>query len=146
MSSTSRWMAIFNQDSHCGSMMRYISCYSYASPWTKLTLHSVVYLKFISHKLDRLKYYVSACQCTTNMHPYLAISFKMLANRHCFFDKAVQVFGNIRCQSLSFQDTQDLVSGDMADLSHTMRVAKNDTWTRHNMTIKDTVISCYCSQ
>lgn len=51
----------------------------------------------------------------------------MLANRHCFLDKAVQVFGNIWCQSLSFEDTQDLVASDMADLSHTVRVTENDT-------------------
>ena len=84
-----------------------------------------------------------------NMYPYLAISFKMLANRHRFFDKAVQVFRNIRCQSLSFEDAKDLVAGDVADLSYTVRVTKNNTWTRPDSTTSHDTASrhwCHCHQ
>ena len=56
----------------------------------------------------------------------------MLADGDGLLDEVVQVLGDVGGQPLGLQDTQDLVTGDKADLSHTVRVTQDHAW-RENM-------------
>jgi len=51
----------------------------------------------------------------------------MLANGNSLFNEVIEIFGNHRCQSFSFQNAEDLVASDKAHLCHAMRVPQYDT-------------------
>ena len=49
----------------------------------------------------------------------------MLSHGHGFFDEEVQIFGDFRCQSLSFEDSQHFASGDAVDLCDSMGITQH---------------------
>lgn len=52
----------------------------------------------------------------------------MLPDGHSLLDQVVQVLRQVRGEALGLEDPQDLVSGDEANLSHTVRVPQDHTW------------------
>jgi len=57
----------------------------------------------------------------------LAVALEMLSYGNSLFDKHVQVFRNLRCQTFSLKDAKNLVSGHDLDLGDSMRVTEDDT-------------------
>jgi hypothetical protein len=51
----------------------------------------------------------------------------MLADAHGLLDQMVQVLRQVGGEALGLQDSQDLVAGDEADLSDSVRISQNDT-------------------
>ncbi|TNN49186.1 hypothetical protein EYF80_040605 [Liparis tanakae] len=54
---------------------------------------------------------------------------QMLPDCDSLFDEVVQILRQIRGQTLGLQDPQDLVASDETNLSHTMGIPQNHTWT-----------------
>ena len=57
----------------------------------------------------------------------LPVTLKMLPDGHGLLDQVVAILWELRGHALALQDTQDLVTGDEADLGNTMTVPKDDT-------------------
>ena len=55
------------------------------------------------------------------------VPLKVLADGHCFLDQVVEILRDLRSKTMSFQDSQNLVSGNTLHLRDTVRVTKNDT-------------------
>ena len=49
-----------------------------------------------------------------------AIPFKVFPNGYCLLDKEVKILGQLRGQTLLFQNSQHLVTSDEAHLRHTV--------------------------
>jgi len=53
----------------------------------------------------------------------------MLPDCDSLLDEVVEILRQIRGQTLGLQDPQDLVASDETNLSHTMGIPQNHTWT-----------------
>ena len=52
----------------------------------------------------------------------------MFADSDSLLDEAVEILGEVGCQTFSLQDPQDLVAGDETDLGNTMGVTQDHTY------------------
>ena len=57
----------------------------------------------------------------------LAISLKMLANRHGLLDELVKILRKLRGKSLLLQDTKNGATGNVLYLCHSVAITKNNT-------------------
>ena len=71
--------------------------------------------------------------CASNLpgdgHPstHLTVAFEMLADGDGLLDEEVQILGDVGGETLRLQDAQDLVAGNKADLSDTVRITEYHT-------------------
>ena len=61
---------------------------------------------------------------------HLPVPLQVLADIDSLLDEGVQILGQVRGQTLGFQDAQNLVAGDKAHLGHAVRVTEDDTCTQ----------------
>jgi len=61
-----------------------------------------------------------------------SVFIQMFANRHSFFDQAVEVLGVVRRNSVCLQDAKNLAAGDIRDLWNPKTVTKCDTYLRRS--------------
>lgn len=52
----------------------------------------------------------------------LPVTLKVLANSNSLLDQVVKVFGDLRSQTVGFEDTEDLVTSNVLDLGNTVLV------------------------
>ena len=65
----------------------------------------------------------------------LSVALQMLSDGHRLLNQMVEVFGQSRCQTLLLKDSEDLISGNPSDLSHSVPVSKHYTnlWGSHTL-------------
>jgi hypothetical protein len=66
---------------------------------------------------------------------YLAVTLKMFPYSNSLLDQAVQIFWDIRCKTQSLQDSQNLVTSDVTNLSDTMRISKDNACRNVSITL-----------
>lgn len=64
----------------------------------------------------------------------LPVAIEMFTNRDGFLDKHVKVFGKLWSQTFRLENTQNLASGDILDLSDSLGVTKMNANLRRNQT------------
>jgi hypothetical protein len=57
----------------------------------------------------------------------LAVTLQMLTNLNSLLDKHVKILGNLRCESVSLEDTYNLLSSNGGYGCDTIGITKNDT-------------------
>ena len=57
----------------------------------------------------------------------LTVSLQVLSDLNSLLDQHVQILWDFGCKSVGLEDTNDLLSGNRADLGDTVRVTKNNT-------------------
>lgn len=57
----------------------------------------------------------------------LAVLLEVLAHRDGLLDQVVEVLGDLRGETVGFEDTEDLVTSGNLDLGNTVGVTENDT-------------------
>lgn len=57
----------------------------------------------------------------------LAVALQVLADRDSLLDQVVQVLRDLGGKAVGLQDTENLVTGDVLDLSNTLGVTEDDT-------------------
>lgn len=57
----------------------------------------------------------------------LAVALKMLTNGNSLLDELVQIFGNLRSETVRLENTENLVTSDTLNLRNAVGVTKNDT-------------------
>lgn len=65
----------------------------------------------------------------------LSVSLQVLSDGHSLLDQEVQVLRNVRSQTVGFQDSQDLVTGDNLGLGDTVSVSQDNTNLRRSQTL-----------
>lgn len=65
----------------------------------------------------------------------LAVAFHVLSDGNSLLDEVVQIFGDFRAKTVSLQDTEDLVTGDVLNLRDTVGVSQKDTDLRRGHTL-----------
>jgi hypothetical protein len=65
----------------------------------------------------------------------LAVALQVLADGDSLLDELVQVFGDLRSETVGLQDTEDLVTSNTLDLRNAVGVTENDTNLRRRQTL-----------
>jgi hypothetical protein len=65
----------------------------------------------------------------------LAVALQVLADGDSLLDELVQVFRDLRSETVGLQDTKDLVTSNTLDLGNTVGVTENDTNLRRRQTL-----------
>lgn len=65
----------------------------------------------------------------------VSVAFQVLSHSNGLLDQLVQVFWDLGGKSVALEDTEDLVSGNVFDLSNSMVVSQDDTNLRRSQTL-----------
>lgn len=63
------------------------------------------------------------------------VPLKMLADSNSFLDQVIQILRDLRCKTMSFQNSENLASSNTFHLWNSVRVTKNDTNLRWGQTL-----------